>query len=61
MKLIFKREVEIMWITKVQEGRKELVLFDINKTYYRIKLCRETPTKAQPVSLSQEPPRCHDT
>ena len=47
-----------------KDGRKELVLFDINKhntEYTLVKLCRETPTKAQPVPLSREPPTCRNT
>ena len=47
------------------EGRKEgTCLFDINNhntEYTTVKLCRETPTKAQSVPLSREPPTCHNT
>ena len=48
----------------LQEGRKEgTCLFDINNhtEYTTVKLCRETPTKAQSVPLSREPPTCHNT
>ena len=47
----------------MKEGRKELVLFDRNKQYrlYMKTFCQETPTKAQPLSLSWEPPTCHNT
>ena len=37
--------------------------FDRNKDntdYTSKKFCRETPTKAQPVPQSQEPPTCHN-
>ena len=48
-----------------KEGRKEgTCLFDINNhntEYTTVKLCRETPTKAQSVPLSREPPTCHNT
>ena len=47
------------------EGRKEgTCLFDINNhntEYTTVKLCRETPTKAQSVPLSREPSMCHNT
>ena len=51
---------------EVREGRKEgrNFLFDINNhntEYTTVKLCRETPTKAQSVPLSREPPTCHNT
>ena len=46
-------------------GRKEgTCLFDINNRnteYTTVKFCRETPTKAQSVPLSREPPTCHNT
>ena len=46
-------------------GRKEgTCLFDINNhntEYTTVKFCRETPTKAQSVPLSREPPTCHST
>ena len=43
-----------------KEGRKQGICF-ILQIIYRKKFCRETPTKAQPVPLSGEPPTCHNT
>ena len=52
-------------ISLSKEGRKEgTCLFDINNhntEYTTVKFCRETPTKAQSVPLSREPPTCHNT
>ena len=60
----FKSQTTNTW-SKAREGRKEgTCLFDINNhntEYTTVKLCRETPTKAQSVPLSREPPTCHNT
>ena len=45
-----------------KEGRNLFIRYkNIIQKYTLVKLYRETPTKAQPVPLSREPPTCRNT